>query len=401
MFKDFLILTFKGIRHRPMRSWLTVFGIVIGIMLVVVIFTLSGGVKNAISKQLQQFGNSLLIILPGKETGILTGIFGGQKFKFNDIIDLENVHGVKMAMPVDVGTLNAEYDGEKKAVLIHSSSLVRLKTIFENSRGTKIYKGDWPKDEYINEVVLGYLAGNSLYKNKVRVGDEVIIQSKRFRVAGILEMTGDKNDDNSFYMSWDTFHNISGTKPGAMSAIVEVYPDQNIDLVARQVRFQLEKQKEVNEFTILTPGKTTQIVDGILKTIELILIMIAVVSLIVGAVGIMNTLYTSVLERTRQIGIMKAVGASSDAIMSLFLIESGIIGLVGGVLGILSGLFVSYIIGVIAEASGIPGLFNIYDIDYLQLFIIMIVTFITGVLSGIFPARQASRLEPAEALRYE
>jgi putative ABC transport system permease protein len=401
MLKEFFVLTFKGISHRPVRSWLTVLGIVIGIMLVVVIFTLSAGVKNAIGKQLQQFGNNLLIILPGKETGILTGIFGGQKFKFDDIIDLENISGVKLALPVDAGTLNADFDGEKKAVFIHSSRLDRLRAIFEGSRGVKMWRGDWPKDERSNELVLGYLAGNSLYKKDVKVGDEIIVQSKIFRVAGILELMGDKNDDNSFYMSWEIFHLISGTKPGVMSAIVAVLPGQDINLMARQIRFQLEKQNEVNEFTILTPGKTNQIIDGILKSVEFILIVIALVSLVVGAVGIMNTLYTSVLERTKQIGIMKAVGASNDAIMSLFLIESGIIGLVGGIVGILSGLFLSYVIGFLAEKSGFPGLFSAESIDYLQLFVILIITFITGVLSGILPARQASRLQPAEALRYE
>lgn len=401
MFKEFLLLTLKGISHRPIRSWLTILGIVIGIMLVVVILTLSAGVKVAIGKQLQQFGNNLLIIVPGKESSIITGIFGGQKFKFSDILDLEEIPGIKMAMPVDVGTLNAEYEGEKKAVLIHSSNWIRLKAIFEASRGVKMAKGEWPRDEYINEVVLGHLAGNSLFKNKVKVGDEVIIQSKIFRIAGILEPMGEQNDDNSFYMSWEMFHTISGAKPGAMSAIVEAHPGQNMDLIARQVRFKLEKQKEVNDFTVLTPGKTTQIVGGILKTVESILLIIALVSLAVGAVGIMNTLYTSVLERTKQIGIMKAVGASDDAIMSLFLIESGIIGLVGGVVGILLGLALSFVIGYFGERSGVPGLFSAEAIDYFQLFVILIITFITGVLSGIFPARQASRLEPAEALRYE
>jgi putative ABC transport system permease protein len=115
----------------------------------------------------------------------------------------------------------------------------------------------------------------------------------------------------------------------------------------------------------------------------------------------MDTMYTSVLERTKQIGIMKAIGASRDAIMSLFLIESGVIGLVGGALGIVSGLVVSYLIGLVAAGYGAPGLFSWAAIDYFELVVILIITFITGVLSGLFPARAASRLEPAEALRYE
>lgn len=400
MLKDFFLLTFKGIRYRPLRSWLTVIGIVIGIMLVVIILALGSGVTGVINKQLQMLGSDLLIILPGKETNIVIGFVGGQKFKYTDVMDLERIPGVRMAAPFDVGTLNAEFEGEKKAVLVHSSRWDRLRPIFEESVGAKIYKGAWPTDELSNEVVAGYLVANSVFRNKMQSGDEIIVQSKRLRVAGILQKMGTE-DDNSLFMSWDLYHAISGAKPGAMTAMVKVQPNENLDLVARQIRFQLEKQKEVKDFTILTPKKTTQIVGSILSIVELVLVIIAFVSLVVGAVGIMNTMYTSVLERTKQIGIMKAVGASRDAIMTLFLVESGMIGLVGGVLGILLGLLVGFLIGTFAERLGAPGLFSLASLDYFQMFVIIVITFITGVISGILPARQASRLEPAEALRYE
>lgn len=401
MLKDFLLLTFKGIRYRPLRSWLTVIGIIIGIMLVVIILALSSGVKGEINRQLQMFGTDLLIVMPGKETNILVGMMGGQKFAYTDIMDLERLSSVRIVAPFDIGSLNAEFEGEKKAIFVHSSRWDRMRPIFEESRGAKMVSGAWPTDEEDNVVVLGYLAANSLFKNKVRVGDEIILQSKRFRVAGIIEKMGEQTDDNSFYMSWDPFHLVSGVKPGVMSAFIKTQPGENIDLVARQVRFELEKQKEVPDFTVLTPSSTSAIVGSIVGLVELVLVIIALVSLIVGAVGIMNTMYTSVLERTKQIGIMKAVGASRDAIMSLFLIESGVIGLVGGALGILLGLVVSYLIGATAENFGVPSLFSFASIDYFELLVILIITFITGVLSGLLPARAASKLEPAEALRYE
>ena len=401
MFKSFLLLTFKGIRYRPLRSWLTVIGIVIGIMLVVVILSLSGGLKNIINKQLQMFGSDLLMVLPGEESNVVLGLVGGQKFDYTDITDLARVPGVKVAAPFDVGTLNAEFNGEKKAVFVHSSRWDVLRPIFEESMGTALAEGAWPKAEDSNEIMLGYLAANTLFKSKVHVGDEIIVQSKRLRVAGIFETMGNRDDDNSFYMSWNLFHLISGIKPGAMTAIIRVEPGYNVDLVARQIRFALEKQSVVENFTILTPVKTTAIVGNILGVVEMTLVIIAFVSLLVGAVGIMNTMYTSVLERTKQIGIMKAVGASRDAIMSLFLIESGIIGLVGGFLGIVLGLLAGYGIGLVGQNLGVAGLFSWASIDYFELLVILIFTFVTGVLSGLLPARAASRLEPAEALRYE
>ena len=115
----------------------------------------------------------------------------------------------------------------------------------------------------------------------------------------------------------------------------------------------------------------------------------------------MNTMYTSVLERTKQIGVMKAIGASNDAILSLFLIESGMIGLVGGILGIIFGILSAYLIGLVAAGFGIRGLFSFASLDFFGLFVILSFTFVIGVMSGVLPARQAAKLEPAEALRFE
>ncbi|MEK7066661.1 MAG: ABC transporter permease, partial [Patescibacteria group bacterium] len=117
--------------------------------------------------------------------------------------------------------------------------------------------------------------------------------------------------------------------------------------------------------------------------------------------GIMNTMYTAVLERTKQIGIMKAVGATSDMILGLFLFESGLIGAVGGISGIIFGIFASAVIGELAKTAGINGLFSWASLDYLGLASVFVLTFIVGIVAGYLPARQASKMEPAEALRYE
>lgn len=401
MFKDFLLLALKSTRHRPLRSWLTIAGIVIGVMLVVVIFSLSSGAKSLLSNMLQMFGSELLFVLPGKETDPLAGIVGGQRFKESDLKDLERIPGVEFSMPADVGVLNVEYKGEKKTSMVHGIPWKPFRTISEESQGVKVRSGVWPQQDDTREVMLGYLVADKLFKQRVRVGDEVTIKSKRLRVVGIFGPMGSQEDDNSFFISLDMFHELVGQEEGAISAFVKVESGADVDLVARQVRFELSKQEDVRDFAVLTPGKANQLVGDILGVVEFILFVIALVSLVVGAVGIMNTMYTSVLERTRHIGIMKAVGASEDSILSLFLIESGAIGLIGGIMGIALGIVVAYGVGLIAQAFGVSGIFSFAALNFFDFFVVLVITFITGIIAGYLPARTAAKMEPAEALRYE
>ena len=370
-------------------------------MLVVIIFSLSSGIQSAISQQLQLFGSDLIIIFPGKETNPLIGILGQQKFKEKDLMALENIEGVRFVNPAEHAILNVEYRGEKKSSMIHAAPWKTFRIILEESQGVSLEKGIWPSGDQSNEVVLGYLTANNLFQNQVRLNDEIIIKSKRMRVVGMISEIGNQADDNAIYISFDIFRNLTGFGLNAGQAIVKVWPEANIDLVAKQIKVQLSKQEVIRDFSVLTPKKADRLIGSVLSIVELALITIALVSLLVGAVGVMNTMYTSVLERTKQIGIMKAVGASNDSILSLFLIESGMIGLVGGILGIVFGVVVAYLIGLGASRAGIDGMFSFASLDFFGFLVILIITFITGVISGILPARRASKMEPAEALRYE
>jgi putative ABC transport system permease protein len=370
-------------------------------MLVVIILSLGGGIQGAVSKTLQMFGSDLIMIFPGKETNPLVGFLGGQKFKEKDLVDLEKISGVKFVVPMEIALLNVEYEGEKKSTMIHAASWAGMKETYEESQGITLAKGGWPTDEKASEVVLGYKAVNNLFRSKIQLGDEIIIKSKRMKVVGIVSEVGEQMSDNIIYVSLDVFRTMTGSRGSAGSAFVKAVPGANINLVAKQIKFQLSKQEVVRDFSVLTPEKSERLIGNVLSIIELALLVVALVSLIVGAVGIMNTMYTSVLERTKQIGIMKAVGASNDAVLSLFLVESGMIGLVGGILGIIFGVLAAYIISLVAAGFGIRGLFSFASLDFFGLFIVLFFTFIIGILSGVLPARQASKMEPADALRYE
>lgn len=384
-----------------MRSWLTVLGIIIGIMLVVVILSLGSGIREAVRKQLQTFGSDLIIIMPGEETNPFIGLIGEARFNERDLLDLGKIEGVEFVALRDIKMLNAEYRGEIKSVLVSANLWKSMIKLLEESEGLRLAEGRWPSGEDAGEVVLGFKARSSLFQQPVRIGDEIIIKSKRLRVVGVLSEIGVQIPDNAFFISLKVLRDITGSGAVALQGIIKAVPGADLGLITRQIRFQLSKQKVIQDFAVFTPDKADRIVGDVLLIVELLLVAIALISLIVGAVGIMNTMYTSVLERTKQIGVMKAIGAPSEEILFLFLLESGMIGLIGGILGIISGVLLAYVIGVIAGQFGVSGLFSFASLDYFGFIVVLIVTFITGIAAGILPARQAAKLEPAEALRYE
>ena len=400
MFSDLFFLTFKGLRHRPIRSWLTVLGVVIGIMLVVLILVLGSGVQSVIARMLQGFGSDLIVIYPGEETNPFMSMIGGVKFDERDIENLSKIPGIQTVAPVDQSMLNAEFKGEQESILVNAAPVRAMRDVFESSQGFHIEEGRWIQSDDANEVVLGYLAFHSLFKAQVHIGDEITIKSKRFKIVGYLSEIGSQSDDNQFYMPLSVYQQLTGIR-GVMTAFVKVQPGSNIAFAVQRIKFELSKQQTVQDFAVLTLDKAGRIVGSILGVVELALVAIAFISLIVGAVGIMNTMYTSVLERTKQIGVMKAVGASSDAILALFLIEAGLIGIIGGAIGVALAIGLAYLVGLAAASAGFAGLFSLGSIDYLGILSVLIITFLVGILSGVLPARRAAKMEPAEALRYE
>jgi len=149
-----------------MRSWLTVIGVVIGVMLVSVILSLGSGIQSTVSGTLQMFGSDLVIITPGGETNPLVSIAGGEKFRESDLYELEKISGVELVVPREIVLLNIEYKGEKKTALVHAASLEGISQVFEGSQGIRLKEGKWPGDDQSSEVVLGSGVANNLFQKK-------------------------------------------------------------------------------------------------------------------------------------------------------------------------------------------------------------------------------------------
>ena len=395
-----LQIILRSFLFRKRRTFLTVLGIVIGSTLILTLVLLGDGMERALASQLQAFGGDLLFVVPGKSDDPLGGLLGGGgELKDEDLRRIREVRGVELALGFHVKNFRVEYGGEEKVVNVSGSPWFETRAVFEKSQGFEIETGDWPTRDEQDLLVLGTLVANDRFSRTIQVGEEMIVSGRRFTVAGILKPVGAPDDDARIYMSTDRFRALTGERGGAMMGIAKVEPGLDVRRVAEDVKFELERRRGSGDFTVFTSDNALEIVGGVLGVVKLVLGAFAAVALIVGGVGIMNTMFTSVLERTREVGIMKALGATDRSILYLFLSEAGLLGAIGGALGIL----ISYGFAKAIEFAAASRDLDLLQIDFDPVVVLgtLVFTFIIGSVFGAIPAVRASRLHPTEALRYE
>ena len=247
-------------------------------------------------------------------------------------------------------------------------------------------------------------AEEGLFGKPVQVRDKININGIDFKVIGILKTVGNPQDDSNIYMSIETFKELYNSGDRVDQIFVQIEPGADIKEVAANVEKKLRRSRgvtaETQDFTVLTPEELLESFGTILNIITGFLLGISAISLVVGGIGIANTMYTSTIERTKEIGTMKAIGAQNKDILFIFVIESGLLGLIGGIIGVLIGMGIGQIIEFIAiNQLGT----NLLQVAYPWYLIVGCLTFsfLVGAISGLIPAWQASKINVVDALRYE
>ena len=358
MLSDAFLFAVNGIKYRKLRSWLTILGIVIGISLIITMISLGEGMKIAVDEQLNKFGKEVIMIFPGEEANLLSGFIGGLSLDEKDIDVIKDIKGVDIVVPFFMKAVNMKYDDQEKIVLMHGIPPEEASKLLQYSEGWKIDQGRWLSDG--KEVLLGSKLATQSYKNKnddfkdINIKEKLTIEGSRFEVVGIVANQGERNHDFAAYMPIDELREITSDFDTVSVIEVKITPGEDPENTANEIKDAIKNRRKKEDFAVLTNEKAGEVAGNIIGIIEVVLLGIAGISLIVGGIGIMNTMYTSILERTKDIGVMKAIGAKNKTILSIFLIESGIIGAIGGIFGILFGWLLAKAVEFIAINQGFP-----------------------------------------------
>jgi len=399
MIEDFFRIALNDIRQRKLRSWLTMVGVFIGIAAVVGIITVGNGLQAAIDDQFAQMGYDKIMVMP---SGSMP--FEAAKPLTTDDVDLiESVKGVYLAAPMTMKLMQVKFRDETIYTYVAGIPTDERMRVITDMQQVTVADGRNFKSTDTYKVLLTYRYTTDLFRKPVEVGNKIQMGGVDFDVVGTMETIGNPEDDRTVWMPIDTSHELFEEPTAVYAIIVQTKEGVDIPKVAEDITRKLRKYKDEREgeesFDVQTSEEMIRQFNQMLDIVQVALVGLAAISLIVGAIGIMNTMYTSVLERTREIGIMKAVGARNSHILTLFLIEAGSIGLVGGIIGIILGYGIAKAVEAIAVVYGAGGMLLITMSPTLTVQALLI-SFILGAISGVLPAREASKLRPVEALRY-
>ncbi len=401
--KEYFKISLRNLRTRSLRSWLTILGIVVGIFLIISLLSLSQGIKKAINEQMEAMGGDMIMVMPGSEENLMGMMVGGEVLEKQDIAAIEKTKGVEDVLIMSYRGIVARYKEEAKMVLLTGLPWDKGLEILERFQGWSLSEGRWPIPGK-REVAVGKQWIIDIFKEKVKVNQEIVMKGRKFKVVGILNSLGNKSDDSNIYLDIELYQDLTGEKKGsARVAMVKIEEGLSADEVAEDIKESLQKTRkrrfgeDTADFAVVTAEKMIGITNNILGIIQSAIILFASIAILVGGISITNTMFTSIRERTREIGIMKAIGAKNSTVLTIFLIEAGIIGLAGGSGGIILGIICAKIIELYSQAN--PLFYFSVSISPGLILFGFAFSILVGCFSGFFPARRAARLKPVEALR--
>ena len=404
MISDFLKLGLNNLKKRPLRSFLTILGVFIGIAAVVSLISLGDGLRTAITGQFVTLSTDKLTI---QNAGTGFGPPGStviRKLTSHDVDIIKKVNGVDLVISRLLRVVKVDFN--KNIAFFYAVSMPdnqqELNVVNEDG-GLILEDGRLIKQGDRGVVVIGKdIANSSSLGKPIAVGQKITIQGKDFKVIGVLKPASTFTINSAILIPEKDMKELLNIGDEFDLIVAQVKDSRQIEEVAGRIESALRRDRDEKvgeeDFSVQTPIQAISSVNTILDIINVIVTGIAAISLIIGGMGIANTMYTSVLERKKEIGTMKAIGATNNQILLLFVLESGFLGLVGGIIGAALGMGLALSASGIANAAFGSTILSV-KISWPLLIGAVAFSFAIGLISGLMPSRQASKLKPVDALR--
>lgn len=404
MFWESVAIALEGLKANKLRSILTMLGIIIGVGAVIAMVSLGLGVQEKVRSSIAGLGSNLLIVLPGGTTssGARVAYGTGSRLTYDDALAIKkNVANINAIAPSVSRSYQVVYGNQNWTTNVEGTT-VDFMTVrnFNLADGGSFDNRDMETRARV--AVLGQTVANNLFFGDSPIGKTIRINKAPFRVVGVLESKGQsaggQDQDDAIFIPLTTAQQrmmgITYVQRISIQAMTEDVVNQVQDDITELLRARHRiKAGDEDDFSVRNLSAVMATAEETTGTITLLLGFIAAISLLVGGIGIMNIMLVSVTERTREIGIRKALGATYDNILLQFLIESIVIGVLGGLLGIALGIAASFVISYFAGWDTVIAVSAIFMAFGFSVAI--------GLFFGIYPARKAALLDPIEALRYE
>ena len=403
MYKESFLMAWASLVANKLRSLLTMLGIIIGVAAVIALVSIGNGVKQDIEDSISSLGSNLLVVLPGapRTPGARPSQGSMKSLKISDYEAIAKLEGVKAASPMTNGSYVVIYQNKN-----WTTSVAGVNANFQDVNNWTMTSGRFFSDKNAQNrervAVVGQTVVKNLFADEDPVGKEIRVKNIPFRVIGVLKSKGNgtmgNDQDDTVLIPYTT----SMERVEGIDYLRRVYvvakDDEGIDRLQADIENLLRvrhniKDTNLDDFNIQNMKSIMETVAQTTGTFTLFLGAVAAISLVVGGIGIMNIMLVSVTERTREIGVRKALGATYSVIVTQFLIEAVVISLMGGFIGIAFGIGASKVIGMV---SGMSTIVSVPTIIMSFAFSMAI-----GLIFGIYPARKAAKLNPIDALHYE
>ena len=403
MYKESFLMAWASLIANKMRSILTMLGIIIGVAAVIALVSIGNGVKQDIQNSISSLGSNLLMVMPGapRTPGVRPSQGSMKSLKVSDYQAISKLDGVKAASPYTANSYVSIYQSKNWTTTVSGVS-----SNFQDVNNWTMAEGRFISSKNVENrervAVVGQTVVKNLFAGDDPVGKEIRVKNIPFRVIGVLKSKGNgtmgNDQDDTVLIPYTT----SMERVEGIDYLRRVYvvakDDGGIDRLQADIENLLRvrhniKDTNLDDFNIQNMKSIMETVAQTTGTFTLFLGAVAAISLVVGGIGIMNIMLVSVTERTREIGVRKALGATYSVIVTQFLIEAVVISLMGGFIGIAFGIGASKVIGMV---SGMSTIVSVPTIIMSFAFSMAI-----GLIFGIYPARKAAKLNPIDALHYE